>query len=289
MSFVGWRTLWFNTGTLCNIACTGCYIESTPTNDRLIYLAPGDIAPFLDELDRAGVTPLEIGFTGGEPFANPWIIDLLGLALDRGHRLLVLTNAMRPMMRPRVQAGLLLLRARHGDRLMLRVSLDHHAARAHDSVRGEGSFAEAVAGLDWLQAGGFALALAGRTLWEEDEAASRAGYAALVQDRGWAIDTADPARLVLFPEMRPREDVPEITPACWGILDVRPQSLMCASSRMVVRRKGTAAAEVVACTLLPYEPQFSLGASLAAATEAPVPLNHRFCAQFCVLGGGSCS
>ena len=32
------RTLWFNTGTLCNIACETCYIESSPTNDRLVYI-----------------------------------------------------------------------------------------------------------------------------------------------------------------------------------------------------------------------------------------------------------
>ena len=28
-------TLWFNTGTLCNLTCANCYIESSPRNDRL--------------------------------------------------------------------------------------------------------------------------------------------------------------------------------------------------------------------------------------------------------------
>ena len=27
------RTLWFNTGTLCNLTCRNCYIESSPRND----------------------------------------------------------------------------------------------------------------------------------------------------------------------------------------------------------------------------------------------------------------
>ena len=44
-------TLWFNTGTLCNITCAGCYIESSPTNDRLVYMTPDDMAPFVEELD----------------------------------------------------------------------------------------------------------------------------------------------------------------------------------------------------------------------------------------------
>ena len=28
------ETLWFNTGTLCNLECANCYIESSPRNDR---------------------------------------------------------------------------------------------------------------------------------------------------------------------------------------------------------------------------------------------------------------
>jgi hypothetical protein len=63
---------------------------------------------------------------------------------------------------------------------------------------------------------------------------------------------------------------------------------MCASSRMVVKRKGAARPAVLACTLLPYDPQFELGATLAEAACA-VQLNHPHCAKFCVLGGGSCS
>ena len=45
---------------------------------------------------------------------------------------------------------------------------------------------------------------------------------------------------------------------------------------------------VIACTLLPYDPQFDLGRTLPAASGA-VPLNHPHCAKFCVLGGGACS
>ena len=56
--------------------------------------------------------------------------------------------------------------------------------------------------------------------------------------------------------------IAEITTACWGILHKSPDDVMCASSRMVVKRRG-AAPSVVACTLLPYEPEFELGATLA--------------------------
>jgi hypothetical protein len=64
--------------------------------------------------------------------------------------------------------------------------------------------------------------------------------------------------------------------------------MMCASSRMVIKRKRAPHPTVVSCTLLPYDPQFELGRSLREASGA-VPLNHPHCARFCVLGGGSCS
>ena len=64
--------------------------------------------------------------------------------------------------------------------------------------------------------------------------------------------------------------------------------MMCASSRMVVKRKGTQRPTVVACTLIPYDDGFALGDTLTGAKVA-VSLNHPHCARFCVLGGASCS
>jgi hypothetical protein len=285
VAWTGLKTLWFNTGTLCNITCANCYIDSSPTNDRLVYLTCADVEPYLDELTQ----PAEIGITGGEPFLAPEIIAIMEAALSRGHTLLVLTNAMRPMMRPRVQAGLADLAARYPGKMTLRVSLDSHDGATHDAERGQGAFAEACAGLSWLASNNIPLALAGRKALHEDEAAARDGYRALIASLGLALDAADPKQLVLFPEMIARDDPPEITTACWGILNKAPDSIMCASQRMVVRRKGAAAPRVLACTLLVDDPAFDLGATLAEATAQPVKLNHPWCASFCVLGGASCS
>jgi hypothetical protein len=93
---------------------------------------------------------------------------------------------------------------------------------------------------------------------------------------------------VLFPEMDVRGDVPEITTACWGILNKNPSDVMCATARMVIKRKGAAAPVVVACTLIVDDPAFELGANLREAAR-DVSLNHPHCATFCVLGGASCS
>ena len=154
--------------------------------------------------------------------------------------------------------------------------------------RGGGTWAPTLDGLAWLAREGFAIAVAGRRHPREGEAEEREGYARLFAAIGVALDVADPSRLVLFPEMDAREDVPEITGKCWGILHKSPDSVMCASSRMVVKRKGAERPVVVACTLIPYDPQFELGATLAEA-QGSVRLNHPHCARFCVLGGASCS
>ncbi|CAN0474966.1 unnamed protein product, partial [Phaeothamnion confervicola] len=143
-------------------------------------------------------------------------------------------------------------------------------------------------GLRWLSGHGFPIAVAGRTMWDENDAGSRAGFAKLFAEQDIAIDASSPAQLVLFPEMNEHLDVPEITTACWGILHKSPDDLMCATSRMVVRRKGADRPAVLACTLLAYEPGFELGATLRQASGA-VALNHAHCAKFCVLGGASCS
>ncbi|MBX3495149.1 MAG: radical SAM protein [Parvibaculum sp.] len=279
------KTLWINTGTLCNIECANCYIRSSPTDDRLVYITAAEAAHVFD---MAGHEPIEIGFTGGEPFMNPDMLAMAADALERGHRVLILTNAMQPMMRPGIRRGLLDLKAHHGARLTLRVSLDHHTAALHDAERGSGAFAKTMDGLRWIANEGFSIAVAGRAVPDEAEADARAGYAALFTREGIRLDTEDRSALVIFPEMDERADVPEITTACWDILHVNPADMMCATSRMVVKRKGAARPVFVACTLLPDDPQFEMGETLAESLR-PVKLNHRHCAKFCVLGGASCS
>ncbi|MGB5950167.1 MAG: radical SAM protein [Parvibaculum sp.] len=288
VSFRSLETLWINTGTLCNIECAHCYIHSSPTEDRLSYITAAEVARFLDEIGREKLGTREIGFTGGEPFMNPDLIAMAADALGRGHEVLILTNAMQPMMRPAPRAGLLRLKEAHDARLRLRVSLDHYTEKLHDRERGPGSFARTMAGLRFLAREGFAFSVAGRTIHGEGEATERAGFAALFAREKIPVEANDPGALVLFPEMDEKADVPEITTACWGILHVDPATVMCATSRMVVKRKGDASPRVVACTLIPDDPQFDLGETLAESFR-PVKLNHRHCAKFCVLGGGSCS
>ncbi len=280
------RTLWFNTGSLCNITCHNCYMDSSPTNDSLAYLTADEVSRYLDEVAAEGLPVEEVGFTGGEPFMNRALPAMLADALGRGYRALVLTNAMKPMHHR--QSDLLALKKTYGPALCLRVSIDHYTPEKHEAVRGEDTWEPMIDGLRWLAENGFHITVAGRTLWDESDAEARRGYRALFAREAIPVDADNPATLVLFPEMDAALDVPEITVHCWDILGVAPETMMCATSRMVIKRKGAGGPVVVPCTLLPYDPAFELGESLSGSSET-VKLNHPHCAKFCVLGGGACS
>jgi len=72
------------------------------------------------------------------------------------------------------------------------------------------SWAPTIDGLVWLARNGFALDVAGRRFTAETEHQLRDGYARLFAVLGVAVDAHDPVRLMLFPEMDPRRDVPEL-------------------------------------------------------------------------------
>ncbi len=282
----GLKTLWFNTGTLCNLACINCYIESTPKNDALVYLTLTETIEYLDEIARDNLPTEEIGITGGEPFMNPDIIGIMEESLERGFKLLVLTNAMRPMMK--CETELLRLNNQYGDQMTMRVSVDHFKQALHEEERGPRSWEPMMKGLQWLSDNGFTIDIAGRTRWGENEQELRDGFATFFKTHNIKINAHNKKQLMLFPEMDEHAEVPEITDACWGILGVNPNDMMCASSRMVVKRKGDEKPSIMACTLLAYDQQFNMGSTLKEASQS-VQLNHPHCAKFCVLGGGACS
>ena len=280
------ETLWLNTGTLCNIECLNCYIESSPKNDRLVYLTYEEVCTYLDEIESEKMGTTEIGITGGEPFMNRDIIKIMEECLKRDLNLIVLTNAMRPMMRFTEQ--LIDLNKSYKLQLTMRVSVDHFKTELHEEERGKGTWEPMLKGLQWLSDNDFTIDIAGRTRWGEDEKELRDGYNGFFTKHNIKLDAHDPKALVLFPEMDEKAEVPEITTKCWGILDVKPSDIMCANSRMVVKRKGADKPAVIACTLLPYENEFEFASTLKESTKR-VYLNHPHCSKFCVLGGGACS
>jgi hypothetical protein len=134
----------------------------------------------------------------------------------------------------------------------------------------------------------FHTSVAGRSLKKETSDVVLNCYQALFNDHGIHLKLEHGENIVIFPEMDQRLDVPEITVGCWDILNKKPSDQMCSSERMIVKKKDESHLTVMPCTLLAYDEQFELGKNLKDSSRT-VQLNHRFCAEFCVLGGASCS
>ena len=277
------NTLWFNTGTLCNIDCKNCYIESSPKNDRLVYLTFDEVKLFIDEAIDNNLKTKEIGFTGGEPFMNKDILKMVDYALEKKFKVLILSNAMKPMLNKKEE----LLKLRHPN-LTIRVSIDHYNKTKHEEVRGKGTYEVMMKGLNWLSKNNFNFALATRLLWDESENNLRQNFQEFINTYQLNLDAYSNEQLVTFAEMDEKIDTPEITTDCWGILNKDPNDIMCSWSRMVVKKKGSKKPSVIACTLLPYDEEFDLGESLTNSLQK-IYLNHKHCSKFCVLGGSSCS
>ncbi len=286
VKFFKLKTIWFNTGSLCNITCKNCFMESSPKNNALSYLSSTDVINTLNEIESFQRDVIEVGFTGGEPFLNKDFPEMLEATLSRGYQVLVLTNGMKPMWN--VKHKIIEMNNKYSGQIIIRVSMDHYTREKHELERGIGSWAPMFRGLKWLSQNKVKTAVAGRTVWGEDEHVCRVGFKNLFESEGICVDALDNNELVLFPEMDENQDVPEISKSCWNILQVDPKTMMCATSRMIVKRKGSINTVVVPCTLLPYDPKFELGKSVFLSQKS-VYLNHPHCAKFCVLGGASCS
>jgi len=276
------KTLWFNTGTLCNLTCKNCFMESSPTNDQLSYLSFEEFKNYIDESMVKNYGTKEVGFTGGEPFMNKDIIKMIEYSLKNGFNTLVLTNAMKPMLNKKEQ--LLNLKSSN---LTIRVSIDHYKKEKHELIRGQNSYDVMMVGLKWLNDNDFNYALATRLLWNEKEDRVRKNFGVFTKNNKLNLDTNSKQHLVTFVEMDEKKDTPEITTECWGILKKDPSNIMCSSSRMIVKKKGSKNTSVIACTLLPYDNNFDLGKTLEESFKK-IYLNHPHCSKFCVLGGSNC-
>lgn len=143
-------TLWLQVaGTICNLQCAHCFISCSPSNHTFEMMTPAQVRRYLDEAVSLGVR--EYYLTGGEPFMNPGIMDIIEAALACGP-VSVLTNGL--LLRPETCSNLKLLADGSEHSLDLRVSIDGIDAAGNDPIRGAGTFDRIVAGLRNLAAAG---------------------------------------------------------------------------------------------------------------------------------------
>jgi len=267
------RELWFHTGTACNLECPFCLEGSKPGDNRLQRVTLAELKPYFDEATALGVE--RFAFTGGEPLIVKDIVKILSYALER-KPCLILTNGTAPLIK-RVHQLQLLKQLPHA--LSFRVSIDHPDEKRHDAERGWGNFKRAMDGLSLLHNSGFDISIARHAISGEDTARIAARYRDLLRK----YDLPEDLRLAPLPELG-RPGVQSGAALMPADLTDNPRPLMCATSRMVLKREGQI--RVYACALTDDDSRFDLGPSLAGSLTQQVSLGHSRCAQ-CVHVGVS--
>ncbi|WP_083704829.1 radical SAM protein [Motiliproteus sp. MSK22-1] len=275
------RELWFHTGTACNLSCPFCLEGSGPADKRLQLVKFNDVKPLIDEALELGVS--QFSFTGGEPFLAKDLIRILEYASE--HRpCLVLTNGTEPLQR-RMNKLQPLINARHP--VSFRVSLDFVESQRHDLGRGEGSFNNALEGLQMLFQAGFPISVARHMDKGEDKEVVDGQYRQLFARYG----LPETLNIVAFPDFATPgslPEVPQVTTDCMTRYhdEEGRRSFMCAYSKMVIKKEGRM--RVYACTLVDDDEEYDLGATLRESLERRISMKHHRCYS-CFAYGASCS
>ena len=273
------NTVWFQVGgTICNLRCNHCFISCSPENDKFRFLSLETCRRYLEESKSLGVK--EYYFTGGEPFANPEMCDILELALAYGPAT-VLTNAtlFRNSTLDRLEA----MRSASDHVLEIRVSLDGYTAEMNDPIRGDGTFDQAMDGVRKLVRRGFRPILTITRTWNGNDGEVLAGFTKSLSGIGY-----EEPRLKLLPMLKIGAEVERtggygkeahITQAMMEGYD--QHQLLCSSSRLVTDQG------VWVCPILLDEPTARMGDRLAD-TIRDFPLKHAAC-YTCWKYGAICS
>jgi len=237
-----------------------------------------DVLPFLAEARALGVK--EYYLTGGEPFLNPELPDILEAALAQGPAC-VLTNGL--LIREETARRLRALSDSSEYSLDVRVSLDGIDAHGNDAIRGEGTFERALAAIRTLAEAGLNPVV---TLTQACEGAgTQAGRARLLAFlRGAGLRQP---RLKVMPLLRLGAEVVrtrgyEGTESLEGLslTEADTDALQCSSCRLV------STGGVYVCPILLDFPDARMGSTLAAALR-PFELRYRAC-HTCHVEGLTC-
>lgn len=272
-------TLWFQVaGTLCNLSCTHCFISCSPHNHAHEMMTLAQVEDYLREAETLGVK--EYYFTGGEPFMNRELPEMIEAALRRGP-VTILTNGV--LIKAETAAKLRALADASEYSLDLRISLDGWDAATNDPIRGEGTFDRILEAIAVVARAGLNPVI---TVTEAcASAATREGRARFLEFLR-AIGLTQP-RLKIMPLLRiGAEEKRGRAYASWETLRDRAltaaelEALQCSSSRMAT------ASGVWVCPILLDAKEARMGATLAEALR-PYPLSHAAC-WTCHVEGLSC-
>jgi radical SAM protein with 4Fe4S-binding SPASM domain len=128
----------------CNLKCPHCYVDAQGVAEHELTVAEHrEIAKQLrTELATDPAIEYQINLTGGEPFVNKDIIEIVQAYLQSG---IGVTMSSNGLLITEEQARFLA-----DNEVTLQVSLDGSTAVTHDMIRGEGNFAKVLSKLRML-------------------------------------------------------------------------------------------------------------------------------------------
>ncbi|MCK6548612.1 radical SAM protein [Myxococcota bacterium] len=272
-------TLWLQVaGTICNLSCTHCFISCSPTNHSHAMMSLDEVKRYLVEAEALGVR--EYYLTGGEPFMNREILEIIAECLARGP-VSILTNGLFFKRATVERLRAMELASEHS--LDLRLSIDGWDAASNDPIRGAGTFDRILDGIRALAEGGLNPVITVTEAFEEGVTRDgRLRFLEFLRSIG-----LEKPRLKIMPLLRIGAEEKRLRGyAPWETLkgaELGPselEALQCSSSRMVTS-KG-----VYVCPLLIDAPHARMGATLAE-TMRPFSLSERAC-WTCHAEGLSC-
>ena len=273
--------LWFQVaGTVCNLRCTHCFISCSPDNHSFWFMTREQVRTSLEE--SAGMGVKEYYFTGGEPFMNHEMVEILDGTLQYGPAT-VLTNAT--LLPPRRVEELRSISEGRCHPLELRVSVDGPTPAINDAIRGEGSFERAMEGVRSLVAAGFRPIITSMQSWPCEEMPCMLQR---FRDALGAVGYSEPRLKVLPPLLigaeaernrgyRPDE---RITHEMMHGYDL--DQLLCTRARLVT------ADGVYPCPILLDYPSARLADTLTEAVGLSARLGESAC-YTCYVNGALCS
>lgn len=138
------RSVILTVASRCNLRCRHCWPDCGP-GAKPFFLSEDVFRRLVDEFAREGARSVTV--TGGEPLLHPrWLSMLEFCRRHPGLDEVCLQTNGTLLTEDKVEA----LASLDGKELLVQVSLDGASAEAHDFVRGEGSFARALRGVELL-------------------------------------------------------------------------------------------------------------------------------------------
>ena len=272
--------LWFQvSGTHCNLTCDHCFISCSPHNRSFGYLSLSDVQSSIAQATQEGVR--EFYFTGGEPFLNPEMVDILCWTLQHGPAT-VLTNGT--VLKEEWLAKLQEAERQSRYSLEFRLSIDGFSPETNDPIRGDGTFDRAMAGVSLLCEFGFLPIITATRVWdEESDLEVLAQFKTVLKAHGYSRP-----RIKLLPtlqigaeENRTRGYLQHEVVTDTMLSDFDQHNLVCSHSRIVTDRG------VHVCPILIESPDSNLGQSISESL-VPFEIKHGAC-YTCYQYGSICT